>query len=623
MANSLNYQVTYTPPTLVTAPTPQVDPNAPLFASEDGLVASLSAQECIFQIKRSGETHVMTFQVLRALDQCREFRSLDEHSARIESTISGLAGKREDIKRVLESLIQRGLLVSDETFIGRVTDAATLNPAPLRGVFIRASDRPQQLDRLLKSLVDYERRHRAGRRYVVIDDSALPAHANEQRDLLREFARTTGCKVNYVGATERAKLAERLAKAVPQAKHVIAPLLRREAATHAQRFGGGRGWNLALLLSAGARLALLDDDLCLPLRRADLAVDGLDPNPNASAYARFSTNIEEAFGAGDEIADDAFDLHLSSCGQSLGAIVRGRYHLQRSSLRGMNLGRLDILSDKARIIATQHGTYGSTRTETGLWMYQLDAASRADFSRDRAAYQRNVEAQHIWHAVPQARVSPTSNFTPFVLDNEQMLPCTNPVGRGEDGLGGALPRLCHPHSLALEMPEAIGHVQESARRRSDKTLAAHEPRVNHFLRDLVQRQFGLVYAAEPGQRLNYLAEVFRDLARASETDRLAHLREYLSYVRADIIDRVQHQIEAAPDAPVYWQADARMIVQANAKALLAKEPPRLGDWAPDIDDAGCAKALGDELGTIADACEHWPALWQYAAEQGEKLLSAV
>jgi len=184
-------------------------------------------------------------------------------------------------------------------------------------------------------------------------------------------------------------------------------------------------------------------------------------------------------------------------------------------------------------------------------------------------------------------------------------------------------RYCQPHTLALELPESIGHVQETPRRRSDKTLSAYEPRVNHFLRDLVQRQFGLVYAADPGQRLIYLAEVFRDLANAGEADRLAHLREYLSYVRADIIDRVQHQIEAASDAPVYWQANARAIVQANAKALLAKEPPRLGDWAPDIDDAGCAKALGDELVAMADACAHWPAMWQYAAEQGERLLSAV
>ncbi len=101
------------------------------------------------------------------------------------------------------------------------------------------------------------------------------------------------------------------------------------------------------------------------------------------------------------------------------------------------------------------------------------------------------------------------------------------------------------------------------------------------------------------------------------------MREYLSYVRADMIDRLQHQLEAAADAPVYWQADARAIVQANARAMLADAPPRLAEWADDLDAAGCARALSTELEGMADFCAQWPALWRHAAEQGEKLLGAL
>jgi hypothetical protein len=137
----------------------------------------------------------------------------------------------------------------------------------------------------------------------------------------------------------------------------------------------------------------------------------------------------------------------------------------------------------------------------------------------------------------------------------------------------------------------------------------------------VQRQFGVFQAADADARMHTLACVLRDLAAAGERARIAHLREYLSYARADIIDRIQHQMEAATDAPVYWQADAREIVQANARALLANAPPRLGDWAEGIDAAGCARALTQECEAMAGACEHWPALWKYAAEQGEKLLA--
>ncbi|MEP6483187.1 MAG: hypothetical protein ABJB01_01975 [Rudaea sp.] len=622
MANNLSYEFNYKqPPALKMGPRPES--NAPLFASQDGSVASLSSQECVFIVKRTGDTHVMTFQVLQALDLCREFRSLDDHTTRIQSTISGLVGKREDVRRVLESLVQRGLLVSDQMFVDRIKSARPRPTTDLRAVFIRACDRPKSLSRLLRSLTDYERNHQAGRRYVLLDDSGLAANIDEQRDLLREFARTTGCKTSYFGFAERAKLIDKFNKARPHAKSVTARLLERDAHPHAQRFGGGRGWNMALLLSAGARMAMLDDDLTLPFRRPDFEREGLNPNPDAVASARFPSNMEEAFAAGEEIAGDPFALHLASCGQNLGSVIHAHYPIDRSSLRGMNLGRLDTLNESARIIATQAGSYGSSRTETALWLYQLDADSRADFWNERASYQRNVEAQHLWHTVAQARVMSMANFTPFTVDNSSMLPCTNPVGRGEDGYAGALMRYCYPDTLTLDLPESIGHMQESARKRSDKTLSAFLPRVNHFMRDFVARQFGLFSAADPAERLQFMADVMRDQSSATETDRITRLREYLSYVRADIIDRIQHQIEAVPDAPVYWQADARSIVQENAKALLAKTPPRLGDWPEDIDGAGCARALSSELDTLADDCEHWPALWQFAAEQGEKLLSTV
>jgi hypothetical protein len=175
----------------------------------------------------------------------------------------------------------------------------------------------------------------------------------------------------------------------------------------------------------------------------------------------------------------------------------------------------------------------------------------------------------------------------------------------------------------FELPEAIGHVQESQRIRSGATRSAFVPRINRFLRDYIQRQFGLYKAADPGQRLSLIAEVLRDLAGAKQAERISNLREYMGYIRADIIDRTQHQIEAATEAPVYWQADARAIVENNAKALLAKVPPRLEEWPEDIDDKGCAAALSNELNDMANALEHWPVLWHYAAEQGEKLLGAL
>jgi hypothetical protein len=174
------------------------------------------------------------------------------------------------------------------------------------------------------------------------------------------------------------------------------------------------------------------------------------------------------------------------------------------------------------------------------------------------------------------------------------------------------------------LPVAIGHMQESLRQRFPITQGVSPPRVNDFLREFVRRQFGEVKAEDPGQRLAFLAHVMRDLSLASSKERISHLREYRSFVHAEMIDRLQREYEAATDAPVYWQSDVRAIVQGHAKTLLASDAaPRLAEWPDDVDAAGCARALSDELGTMANACEHWPALWQYAAEQGETLLNAL
>jgi hypothetical protein len=622
MNDTLNYQIDYG--TLAAAPPvprPRVDPDAPLYASEDGVVASLSNNECIFQVKRSGETHVMTFQVLQALDQSREFRSLDEHLARLLATLPGLESQRDAVRRVLESLIARGLLVSDRDFLQRAGAAQGRVAAPLRAVFIRACDRPDQLGHLLASLADYERRHRAGRHYVVLDDSASEAAANRHRDLLREFARATGCKLTYIGHAERERLVATLARAVPQAAAVLPRLIGPGAAG---RFGGGRGWNLALLLSAGARLALLDDDHRLPLRRPEGARAGLDPNPSPAAYTAFHRSIEHALAAGEEVEADPFELHLAIAGHALGDVVgTPGYAIERAALRGLALSRLDHLRGDAPILASHHGAYGSSRTESGVWLYQLPAEARAELVRDRESYLRNVEVGSIWYGYRQARAAGAASFTPFMLDNSVLLPCTNPFGRGEDSLFSRVTELLHPGALVLELPVAIGHVQEKARKRSPQTLATSTPRFNYFVGDFVRRQLPEFNAAEPAQRLGLLAAHLRDIGGADEAGCLRQLREYLAYARADLIERLQQQYDAAQDAPIYWQADVRSIIEANGKALIGKAAPRLGDWPEGIDEAGCARALREETTALAEAWEAWPALWNHAREQGDTLLGTV
>ncbi len=595
--------------------------DASLYASVDALVVPMSSDEFAFIPKDSGERHVVSHHVLQSLDQCREFRTLDEHVARVASVVPGL-NQPDRIRKGLEGLARSNLLISDRDFLARLVRDPEPEQRTLHAVYIRACDRPAQLQLLLNSMADYERRFRAARPVVLLDDSTQAEHRDRNRDLLREFARAVGNPVSYIGPGERARLRERLLKAVPQASGSIEWLLDRGPRT--RRGGGGRSWNIALLLSAGRMFALLDEDFRFPLRRHADTRDGVEPNPALNASARFYRRLDDALSSGEEDSSDPFELHLGVCGERLGATLsRSEYLLEPESLRGINLGRLEHLRGDARVLYTLNGTAGASGTESALWLYQLDAASRADFWSERDGYLRNIEAQNIWYGWLRAKPATFATFAPFVFDNREQLPCTNPDGRGEDGLASVATQFSRAGSLVMHLPTAIGHVQESARKRSEVTMAAHMPRFNHFLRDYVTSQFGNFKAADPVRRLGLLGEIVGDLAAADAPTLQGMLDEYLSFVRADVVERMQNQFELLSDAPVYWQADVRLIVQNNGNALLRQAAPRLADWPEDSSAEQCTELARAELLDMAQAWRDWPMLWSAAREQGDRLLSGL
>ena len=130
-------------------------------------------------------------------------------------------------------------------------------------------------------------------------------------------------------------------------------------------------------------------------------------------------------------------------------------------------------------------------------------------------------------------------------------------------------------------------------------------------------------AGYPGRRLNLLAETTADLAAADNPTLISTLHEYLGFIRADIVERLQNQFELLSDAPVYWQADVRSIVRNNGNALLKQSSPRLADWPEDVTEVACAELARAELADMAQAWRDWPALWDVARAQGDRLISGL
>lgn len=579
------------------SPKPRIDPNATLYASVAGMAADLGNGECVFRTQDG--PHVMTTQVLGALDRCRAFKSIDEHIDTIRQILPNVP--LDGIKRVLDGLVGRKLLVSEADYLASL-DAANVGSAEAGQnpqLVIRACDRPEALKQCLASLKEAAAVQSLP--VHLVDDSRDSASLRTHQQLLAD----SGLNAKVFDAD--AALGK-LKRALPEHQAVIDDLF----AGH----GNGRAFNRALLASAGRTLALLDDDFVYRLHRHPEYKPGLDLGLSSNLPVRFFDQLSGALNAGvDDV--NAFSDHQRRCGQSLAALMQIEgLKAQKGSLRGLEPSTLPHLRAGARIVATvngHRGRSGSTRCEG---FFEIDAASRATFVSSREQYLRAIENPALWVGPTKAHLARRVNFLPFLVDTTGMLGFAAPTGRSEDAFFGAITQLLLPESLVWMSAHAIAHQPPEERKFPKPGAEVERPGFNTFLVDYALNRVGDLRAASVTQRAHGFASMLDDLADSEQQAMLQFVAEYLQFRRSDLIHSLQGvAAEAGPQAPVYWQADLREIIVANGKALAQNELPRLaGEQHLDSAVALCAH-WRSELRRHAAAMRAWPTIWQ-AALQG-------
>ena len=87
------------------------------------------------------------------------------------------------------------------------------------------------------------------------------------------------------------------------------------------------------------------------------------------------------------------------------------------------------------------------------------------------------------------------------------------------------------------------------------------------------------------------------------------LREFLGFMRSQIVQQAQTRLTSLAGVPQQWADDATAWITENGKALTNPGSPRLRDWPGDADDQACADLLASSLRAYADDLELWPRLW--------------
>lgn len=578
--------------------------HSPLVGTVPGTVYSLGGEECLFRPDGSASSQVVTRQVLQALEVCSRIRPLEEQVAAVTAGIPSLSGRESEVRGVLAALVERGLLRSAGDFLGTFREPDPADAAPLEDVAIRTAG-GDALGRLLASCLDNERRHGNRYRYWIVDD-APSEEAGARAAEIVAAARSEGLECRFLDRAWQDERTGRLCAdaGVPGARGLF-------DAPRGEGFTGGRAWNVVLVLLAGRRFVMLDDDLvCAP--RTEAGVEEHLELEDAGWSLWFHPDRDAAAASGEACDLDPLARHASHLGGSLAHTVNAVAG-SAGALSGLDGRRLAGLAPGEPVIATVQGIYGDAASGTNLWLYTATGESRERFWASREAYDRALRSRWITRVRSGHALLDRPTFTPAGLDGTRLLPPTLPTGRDEDFLFGALLDRVHPRARTLNFPWALGHFPDGVRRWGDE---AHKqpvtPNLGRFMADSLLTTRDAMPAATAEARLDLAADQLAGIAAESGRALSARTDEYLLFARSNLVRQLQARMAEAPDAPLYWAADVRRIVETNGRALSAAQAPRLAGMPPE--DPAALAWLREGLSGFAEGLRAWPVLWRHAVD---------
>ena len=550
----------------------------------NGVVAELSADQYV---------------VLKACEGCK---TLEEHGLGARRKLGVPDQDSPTILQWLSDFASRGLFLSLDELVNRLGSDADWTPAPFAGVIIRTSDRPELLARVLKSAALLEQRSQSRHHFQVLDDSRNVANTAANRrtvaecgldcihhDLSQEHAIVAGLRMDFPAATTE-----------------LAWLFGRPDPGEATY---GRPVNLALLMTAGRRVLMLDDDAVLDPRLPPARASGLEVSSSCDELFSFRTQaeLEDACPA---VALDPIAAHLEVLGTTVGRLWHkhvGDAHVPASmELSGQDAPR--FVQD-ARVLVTQNHAVGDPGSS--LYPYHLltlPVASREQLLTAPDLLSFAFRERHNWRGHARMRLTPNRplTFTTLAgLDNSALLPPTVRANRNEDLLLGDIIRYLHTGAWSFDLPWGLPHRRQLAKHWLDSSISFPQEPV-HFVMDYLEQRAPSIVSEAPADRMRALAAALLDLSDSANH----HVAGLLEQQAADTASRVRYAIQGQlddPSIPALWK---ELLPQWLSSPTLSMSPDTLRRRlaSPEL-VRGMAQHYGRALAI-------WPDIWEWARQRG-------
>ncbi|MDX2428814.1 MAG: hypothetical protein QNK22_09000 [Xanthomonadales bacterium] len=506
---------------------------------------------------QNGKRAMVKPEVYASLLRCRQFKTLDQHVATITELNPGMQGQQDDIRNVFKSMLDNGIMLSAKNACDRLkqkTENKKLEretDAPV--VAILTWERPQALERLLESIAancDTGKLHRL----YVIDDSRKPENISQNQALTDQFASRLAVPIEYFGRTEQQSFLTRLVNELPEHENAIHFLA--DPSRWTDHWTSGLTRNLALLLSCGRRLVMLDDDTICDLYNP----------PQQKPEITFSDEPREAafFGSEQEwdvlrqpMNPDPINRHMQCLGLTVSETLKvlGENYLKPAGFTGATALQLSELGPESIVLVTECGSLGCPGTSDNTWLPDMAPASLKQMLASTKSTTDALSTRQVWNGRNQPHFAPHSNMSPITgFDNRAMLPPYLPVLRGEDRLFGYMMDFIFPTSVTLDYPWAIPHLPIPDRQWHDKDLdfkpADSFPKF--FIEKIVEHKSSCE-STSPVDRLSSLSAWFNDIAGASAASLTSMYRDNRLRSGSERLQHLNTLLETTQAAPVNWQ----------------------------------------------------------------------
>jgi len=462
--------------------------------------------------------------------------------------------------------------------------------------------RPALLRRALESLRRHCDEHRRAPRVIVVDGSRHEPDRLATKAAVAVVAASGTPGIRYVGPDEAdAMRAELVAHGGPDL-----PL---------RPGGAGANRNLLLLLTAGERLLMMDDDVVCETWASEDSHEGLAVMGHHGELIRttFAETRAAAFAAAPRAPIDLLGAHEALLGRALQDLIADSRQPVDETWACAHMRRAVAGATAHTVRVTMTGVAGDAGTYCPHRLLLASDPLRAQLCATGDTFAAAMNSREVVRSA-RARVlthHPGCMTMCAGVDNERLLPPFLPRGRNEDGVFGAMLSMAAPETLFGHLPVGIFHdsPRPSARDAAAR-LSARETRLADLIVPLAASVSG--QAGAPDAWLHEVGVVLSDLGRRPD-DALAVIVE--DVIRAHRTRELAHVDGLCRSRawPAYYQAALESYRDALSAGL---ERPAFFlpiEFHHDGPLSIGYQALGRTLAAFGALLRAWPALWEAAA----------